>query len=110
MYSKSLIAVFAVLGASGAVSANEPASQCNTAPVQCCDSSTTSSDPAAVAIIKSLGINVGPADIPVGLGCSPITVVGAGSGAVCDASPLCCEDNSFHGLISLSCTPVNLSL
>ncbi|KAI0263751.1 fungal hydrophobin [Gloeopeniophorella convolvens] len=113
MFSKSLIAFVAIVAASGAIATptrrNAPASQCNTAPVQCCDTSTTSSNPTAASILQSIGVVLG-ADIPVGLTCTPITVVGAGSGAVCNASPLCCENNKFAGLIAIGCTPVDLSL
>lgn len=36
----------------------------------------------------------------LGLGCSPISVVGVGSGSACDASPVCCQNNA---VVSTQC-------
>ncbi|KAF9224193.1 hypothetical protein BS17DRAFT_817089 [Gyrodon lividus] len=46
----------------------------------------------------------------VGLGCTPITVVGTGSGAVCTQQPVCCTGNTYSGLINVGCSPINLNL
>ncbi|KAL0570990.1 hypothetical protein V5O48_010975 [Marasmius crinis-equi] len=74
--------------------------------VQCCDTFTTASDPAAAAVLASMGITVQDPDTAVGLTCSPITVIGGRNGP-CSASTLCCEDNSDGGLISIGCVPVS---
>ena len=58
-----------------------PASQCNTGPVQCCDSTTTAGAPDAADVLSLLGVVVQDLDVVVGLSCSPISVVGLGSGA-----------------------------
>ncbi|KAJ7578513.1 hypothetical protein C8J56DRAFT_1059978 [Mycena floridula] len=64
------------------------------------------SSPGAVLILKSLGIDVSSITGLVGIGCSPITVVGAGNGA-CSTTTVTCQDNS-HSAISLGCVPVTL--
>ena len=46
----------------------------------CCTSVSKASDPAAAGILKSIGAVVQGADVLVGLTCSPITVIGVGSG------------------------------
>lgn len=42
-----------------------------------------------------LGIVVDGIDALVGLTCSPITVIGVGSGNSCSGTTVCCENNSF---------------
>ena len=89
----------------------EPASSCSTGPIQCCNTATTvsvtsmclwfhrwahplisniiqASDPAALGIVLQ-DLNVG-----VGLTCSPVTVIGVGTGNECSANTVCCENNN----------------
>ena len=54
------------------------ADKCNTGPVQCCNDVTTAKDPLAKVILGLLGIVLGP-DVSVGLGCSPLSIIGVGS-------------------------------
>ncbi|KAK1228115.1 hypothetical protein PQX77_008850 [Marasmius sp. AFHP31] len=81
--------------------------KCNTGPMQCCNSVTTAKDPAASFLTALLGVVVQDLNVPVGLGCSPITVIGGSNGG-CHAAPVCCEDNSTGGLISIGCIPISL--
>ncbi|KAI3597612.1 hydrophobin [Moniliophthora roreri] len=67
-----------------------------------------SSDPVGV-ILSLLGIVLQDLNVDVGLTCDPITVIGAG-GNSCSASPVCCSDNSFNGVIAIGCVPVTLGL
>ncbi|OBZ72311.1 Hydrophobin-1 [Grifola frondosa] len=80
---------------------------CNTGPIQCCNQTTTADDPVAALLLGLLGIVLG-ADVPVGLQCSPLSVVGVGSGSACSARPVCCENNSNGSLISIGCIPITL--
>ncbi|KIJ43469.1 hypothetical protein M422DRAFT_122543, partial [Sphaerobolus stellatus SS14] len=79
----------------------EPISQCNTGDAQCCNSATSATDPAAAGVLALLGVVVQGVDVLVGLGCTPITVIGAGGGANCAQQPVCCENNNFNGLVSI---------
>ncbi|OJT07051.1 Fruiting body protein SC3 [Trametes pubescens] len=83
------------------------ASQCSTGSVQCCNSVQSSSSPAASALLGLLGIVLEGIVADVGLGCSPISVIGVG-GSSCSSNVVCCQDNSHGGLISIGCLPVTL--
>ncbi|KAJ4470025.1 hydrophobin 2 [Lentinula edodes] len=85
----------------------EPASNCSTGDLQCCNTVESSSSPGAAAILGLLGIVLQGVDVLVGLTCSPITVIGVGSSS-CSAQAVCCNDNSNGGLISIGCVPVSL--
>ncbi|KAF8204672.1 hydrophobin-315 [Pholiota molesta] len=83
-------------------------SECDTGSTECCDSTSTASNPVTAALLGSLGIPIGSVTGLVGLTCSPLTVVGA-SGTSCSAQPVCCTNNSFNGVVALGCTPINLN-
>ncbi|KAG2344426.1 hydrophobin, partial [Suillus weaverae] len=89
------LALFAVAGDSG---------QCNTGEIQCCNNSTNV--PAAAKAFNQVGLaNIAAVeDGIVGLDCSGTSVVGTSSGCEANQEPLCCEDNSYNGLVSLGCT------
>ncbi|KAJ8088622.1 hypothetical protein PM082_013865 [Marasmius tenuissimus] len=81
---------------------------CNTGPIQCCNSVTKAKDNASVlGLLGLLGVVLNDLNVLVGLQCSPITVIGGGNGG-CNASPVCCENNSVGGLISIGCIPISL--
>ncbi|KAL5514033.1 hypothetical protein ACEPAG_2794 [Sanghuangporus baumii] len=82
--------------------------QCDTSPVQCCDSVQNAGSPDIASLLGLLGIVVQGVDVPIGVGCTPISVIGVGS-AGCSASPVCCEDTS-HGAVAIGCVPVGVSL
>ncbi|KAG2067107.1 hydrophobin-3 precursor [Suillus decipiens] len=85
-------------------------SQCNTGNIQCCQSTQPVDDYNKNATISG-GIPI-VVDIlgDVGLGCSPISVIGSGDGANCLQQPVCCSDNTYNGLINIGCTPINIFL
>ncbi|KAK1222732.1 hypothetical protein PQX77_014404 [Marasmius sp. AFHP31] len=80
---------------------------CNTGPIQCCQTTTTAKDPIVTPILALIGVVLQDLNVAVGLTCSPITVIGGGNGG-CSANPVCCSDNSHGGLISIGCVPVSL--
>ncbi|KAK0236362.1 hydrophobin-251 [Armillaria nabsnona] len=84
-------------------------SGCTTGETQCCQSvQSTPSDPVAT-LLGLLGVALGSIGANVGVTCSPISVIGIG-GNSCSAQTVCCEDNSFNGLVALGCTPINVGL
>ncbi|EGO01041.1 hypothetical protein SERLA73DRAFT_105567 [Serpula lacrymans var. lacrymans S7.3] len=82
-------------------------SQCNTGDLQCCNSVESASSAGASLLLGLLGIVLSDVTGLVGITCSPLSVIGIGSSS-CTAEPVCCENNSFNGLISLGCSPITL--
>ncbi|KAK7018328.1 hydrophobin 2 [Favolaschia claudopus] len=73
---------------------------------QCCQSVVDSSSTAAGLVLGPLGIDLGDITVPVGLSCSPITVLGNNCGGVttrCDAPEI-----EWGGLIAINCIPITL--
>ncbi|EAU87423.1 hydrophobin [Coprinopsis cinerea okayama7 len=83
--------------------------QCNTGPIQCCESVQRADSVAASTLLALLGVVVQDLSIPIGITCSPISVIGL-PGNSCSSQPVCCEDNSFKGVIAIGCTPVNINV
>ncbi|KAJ7053503.1 fungal hydrophobin [Mycena amicta] len=74
---------------------------------QCCASVISSNDPAAAAAANSLvGVVLAGLNVPVGLSCSPITVIGNN----CGGTTVTCESpvGQFGGVISINCIPITL--
>ncbi|KAF5346282.1 hypothetical protein D9758_011498 [Tetrapyrgos nigripes] len=84
-------------------------SQCNTGPIQCCDSVDKAGSSAVSPILGLLGVVIQDLNVLVGINCSPISVIGVG-GDSCSATPVCCENNTFNGLIAVGCVPVIINL
>ncbi|KAG2123821.1 hydrophobin-315 [Suillus clintonianus] len=86
--------------------------QCNTGVIQCCNNSTTYESTAAKNAFDQAGlVNVeAVVNAFVGLTCSGISVVGTSDGCSANQEPLCCEDNSYNGVVSLGCTPINVNV
>ncbi|KAG2098099.1 fungal hydrophobin [Suillus cothurnatus] len=85
--------------------------QCDTGTVSCCETTYDYASPSLAAITNALKIALDPAEgSKVGMGCSPISVIGTGSGAVCNQEPVCCSGNTYYGLINIGCSPINIYL
>ncbi|KAI0667366.1 hydrophobin, partial [Trametes maxima] len=82
--------------------------KCNTGPIQCCNQVTDSHDKSIQGLLSTIGLNLNGAAVPVGLQCTPISVIGGGAGGSCSSKPVCCEDNSHGSLISIGCVPISL--
>ncbi|KAF9045351.1 fungal hydrophobin-domain-containing protein [Panaeolus papilionaceus] len=82
---------------------------CNTGQINCCNSTMTSSLTTLAQLGGLLGLSLPAIGGLIGLSCNPISILGAG-GNSCSAQPVCCTNNSFNGLVSLGCSPINLNL
>ncbi|KAJ7364717.1 fungal hydrophobin [Mycena albidolilacea] len=88
------------------------ASPTNTPPVtppsspQCCSSVQSSSSNVVSALAALLGLDLAGLNVPIGLSCSPITVIGNNCGGTtvnCDA-----PEKEWGGLIAINCLPITL--
>ncbi|KAJ7058410.1 POH2 hydrophobin [Mycena amicta] len=73
---------------------------------QCCDSVVSSTSTAASVVAALLSLDLTGLAVPVGLSCSPITVIGNNCGGTtvnCDA-----PENEWGGLIAINCIPITL--
>ncbi|KAF7288938.1 Hydrophobin 2 [Mycena indigotica] len=73
---------------------------------QCCNSVVSSTTSIASAILGLLGIDLGGLNVPVGLSCSPITVIGNN----CGGTTVTCQapQQQWGGLIAINCLPITL--
>ncbi|KAH9849346.1 fungal hydrophobin-domain-containing protein [Lenzites betulinus] len=93
------------------VTATPPAatgSTCSTGPIQCCNSVESSSSAAGSLLLGLLGVVLGDITGLIGLDCSPLSVIGVGSGNACSSNAVCCQNNNVGGLISIGCLPIEL--
>ncbi|KAF8438380.1 fungal hydrophobin [Boletus edulis BED1] len=77
----------------------EARTTCNSGSVNCCNSVQT------VAVLAQVDV---VASTPLGLTCNPISVIGVG-GNSCSQQTVCCENNSFNGVVAVGCTPINVN-
>ncbi|KAI0337822.1 hydrophobin-domain-containing protein [Trametopsis cervina] len=86
--------------------------QCNTGPIQCCNSvqSAKSLDSGSKSLLDSLDLILEDLNTPIGLTCSPLSALGLGSGGNCAGTTVCCNDNNYNGLINIGCVPIILQL
>ncbi|KAF4575160.1 Hydrophobin [Pleurotus pulmonarius] len=110
LFNIFVAAALASLAAATPTRRNEPAGgSCSTGELQCCSSVQSPDSKSLTSLFALLGVVVGDITGLVGVTCSPVTVVGAGA-AQCNAQAVCCDNNSFNGLVALGCTPINLNL
>ncbi|KAJ7495510.1 hypothetical protein FB451DRAFT_1387531 [Mycena latifolia] len=65
-----------------------------------------SSSSAVSAVAALLSFNLSGLNVPIGLGCSPITIIGnncGGTEVVCDA-----PEKEWGSLIAINCIPITL--
>ncbi|KAH9857563.1 fungal hydrophobin [Lenzites betulinus] len=83
------------------------AQNCNTGPIQCCNSLQNTDSAEGAALLGVLGVALQGLTGQIGLGCSPISAVGVGASS-CSASPVCCQNNNVGGAVSIGCLPIEL--
>ncbi|KAI8974199.1 hydrophobin 1 [Trametes punicea] len=108
MFSRAVALAISALPLLAAATPLEARADCSTGAIQCCQSTESAGSAAGAALLGLLGIVVQDANVILGLDCSPISVVGVGTGNACSANTVCCEDNSHGGLVSIGCVPVSL--
>ncbi|KAF8161405.1 fungal hydrophobin-domain-containing protein [Crassisporium funariophilum] len=82
---------------------------CNTGPIQCCNTVQQSTATNLGILSGLLGLVLPSIGGLIGLNCSPLGVLGIG-GNSCSSQPVCCTNNQFNGLINLGCSPININL
>ncbi|TDL20386.1 fungal hydrophobin [Rickenella mellea] len=89
------------------------APQCNTGTLQCCQSfqarlltspSTSSSSAESSSWDDLLDVVTQGTALPIGVGCTPINVIGAGGGSNCNTQPVCCQNTG--GAFAINCAPI----
>ncbi|PPR00782.1 hypothetical protein CVT24_000747 [Panaeolus cyanescens] len=83
---------------------------CNSGPVQCCNSVQQVGSYDATAIAALIGVAAQDITGQLGVQCNPITGIGAGTGANCASSPVCCEKNFQNQLVGVNCSPITVGL
>ncbi|KAF9042980.1 hypothetical protein BJ165DRAFT_1328212, partial [Panaeolus papilionaceus] len=78
---------------------------CNSGPVQCCGSLQAPSQYNAAAVASALGLAVQDVTGQLGVQCTPLTGIGAGTGNNCASSPLCCQRNFESQGAGVNCSP-----
>ncbi|KAI0812429.1 hydrophobin-251 [Irpex lacteus] len=96
--------LLAVATSAASIARNDAPSSPATA---CCDSTIPANSAAGAAILKGLGVDLSNLDVLLGLTCSPITVIGVGSGSECSGSTVSCS-NGVVGGIGIGCVPISL--
>ncbi|KAJ7916166.1 fungal hydrophobin [Mycena leptocephala] len=100
MFSKLSVVVTSVLITfAAAIPTNTPPS--STGP-QCCQSVQSSSDAGVASLLGLLGVIVNGVNVPIGLNCSPITVLGNN----CGSQTVNCQSSAYGGLINIGCIPI----
>ncbi|KAF8521894.1 hydrophobin-315 [Hysterangium stoloniferum] len=96
-------AVFGLLAAA----ASTPLSQCNTGSRKCCKNVGAAGTSPISALLKPLNIVLDDPTVIVGLGCTPLKLVGGGKGADCAQHAVCCKEVKFNGVVNVGCTPIS---
>ncbi|KAI0093278.1 hypothetical protein BDY19DRAFT_923062 [Irpex rosettiformis] len=73
----------------------------------CCDSTESANSAAGSALLSLLGIDLSDLNVLLGLTCSPISVVGVGSGSECSGTTVSCS-NGIVGGVGIGCVPISL--
>ncbi|KAH7907640.1 fungal hydrophobin [Hygrophoropsis aurantiaca] len=102
--------ILALLPFAIAVLAGGSTTQCNTGSAKCCNSTQTVQQAQKSGLLASLGLNVGDVTGLIGVDCTPISVVGVGSGCTANQEPVCCSDNTVNGVANVGCSPINVNL
>ncbi|EJD00330.1 fungal hydrophobin [Fomitiporia mediterranea MF3/22] len=113
MFAFKVATVLAVAAFVSAVPTPGGGSSCSTGKLQCCDSIAPNGGKDDAALGGLLGLDVLQGlNVPIGINCNPLSVVGVGSAGTCSTQAACCNGVTNSGLvpIGLDCSPVNVGL
>ena len=79
-FKSSTIATIALASFAAATPARrtEPSGQCSTGTTYCCNSVQSAQTPSVADLLAKVGVNAQDIDVPVGVTCSAISVIGIG--------------------------------
>ncbi|EKM53921.1 uncharacterized protein PHACADRAFT_97588 [Phanerochaete carnosa HHB-10118-sp] len=73
----------------------------------CCTSTEPANSAAGEALLSSIGVTLSDLNVLLGLTCSPISLVGVGSGSECSGSTVSCSDGVVNG-VGIGCVPITI--
>ncbi|KAJ7053479.1 hydrophobin [Mycena amicta] len=100
------LAFFALISLAAAIPNNPPPPVTPPTSPQCCASVVSSTNTVASIVAAVVGLDLSGLNVPIGLSCSPITVIGNNCGSTtvnCDS-----PQESWGGLIAINCLPITL--
>ncbi|VDB87627.1 unnamed protein product [Peniophora sp. CBMAI 1063] len=115
MFSRSILVAFVASGLVAAApqgTTTTPSPTCNSGALQCCESVQPASSLGSSGdsgLLDLIPITLQGLNIPIGITCTPIDVIGVG-GDSCQQQTVCCENNTFSGVVALGCTPIGVGL
>ncbi|KAI0750503.1 hydrophobin [Fomes fomentarius] len=101
------VSALAILAAATPATQGSSPTGCSTGTLQCCSSTQSANSTSIAPILAGLGIVIQDVNALVGLGCSPVTGVGVGTGNACSADTVCCDNTALGGLLGVGCIPIN---
>ncbi|THH00063.1 hypothetical protein EW145_g7141 [Phellinidium pouzarii] len=106
----SFLAVASIAFAHPTDPVSKDSSSCSTGTVSCCNSVTPVDSSGAALISGLLGIVLGDINVPIGLNCIAVPIIGVADS--CSAEAACCSNINNEGLIpiGIDCSPINVAL
>ncbi|KAH7912638.1 fungal hydrophobin [Hygrophoropsis aurantiaca] len=83
--------------------------QCNTGSAKCCDSTQTATEAENSGLLSSVGLNLGDVTGLLGVNCDPLDILALGASCNANQEPVCCTGNTFGGLVTVGCSPININ-
>ncbi|KIM48756.1 hypothetical protein M413DRAFT_21087 [Hebeloma cylindrosporum] len=110
----SLLALPLMVVANPLVARTDPPKICNKGSLKCCESAHDAKSSEVAGLLGLLGLDLLLNGL-IGVTCSPITVIRAGS-THCSQQTLCCNGESYgngqgsQSLLNVGCSPISLSI
>jgi len=102
LFVAAFMAVFVV-----ALPSPQISNSCNGGSAYCCNSSQPATSKGSQS---KTGVGaIVPAAVSAGITCTPINIL-ALSGESCTSQTICCDNNTYSGLVDAGCNPINANL